>query len=568
VLPGLTHPLLDYATTRSGQAESYAAFAPPAFSPQFPNTQAGEPHALASSHQMPFLDPPFESHDPAYQTSFTPLIPAGSRISPEIASSVKYSGRAGEKFRIDHRSRRDYPLPQTTFSLIFGDISCKATVTATSQHEDFYRYSLTVDIPPLPSSTLETKRTMPLLLDIQDENGIDRELENYGTFEYLSAPAFQSYSQPPAQIESRKRKLGQEATSYVQPLSKRAASQPIQPRYTSSAMSPSMQAPIAGPSQYFDPNVRYALPSGGYDKPSAPQRMYGAPLTHSPSYGYGGSPVLQHHKVRSPSASAQSFYSTVRPSASPRVTRTPRLSSAHVGGSSSIHTQPTLVRTSILQQGSTASVSRGFNPYANYPDGKAQLVLQGDLMAMADNWTPEERDAHRRLVEFSRSQAGSIVTATFKPVTLEDRTPNGACLSCIWWEERDDYFVTSVDTISLLESLIAARFTVEEKNRIRRNLEGLKPITVSKLNHDTESFFRLIMSFPNPKPRNIEKDVKVFYWTQLEEALKKIFGKYVSLIAYCFVPIATLTPAVCELFVNRESPHTSRRKQHGHGACR
>jgi hypothetical protein len=30
--------------------------------------------------------------------------------------------------------------------------------------------------------------------------------------------------------------------------------------------------------------------------------------------------------------------------------------------------------------------------------------------------------------------------------------------------------VTSVDTIYLLESLVAVRFTVEEKNRIRRNL--------------------------------------------------------------------------------------------------
>jgi hypothetical protein len=34
-------------------------------------------------------------------------------------------------------------------------------------------------------------------------------------------------------------------------------------------------------------------------------------------------------------------------------------------------------------------------------------------------------------------------------------------------------YVTSVDTIYLLESLVAVRFTVEEKNRIRRNLEGL-----------------------------------------------------------------------------------------------
>jgi hypothetical protein len=37
------------------------------------------------------------------------------------------------------------------------------------------------------------------------------------------------------------------------------------------------------------------------------------------------------------------------------------------------------------------------------------------------------------------------------------------------------------------------------------------------------------MGFPNPKPRNIEKDVKVFPWKILAHALKKIISKYVSI---------------------------------------
>jgi len=76
--------------------------------------------------------------------------------------------------------------------------------------------------------------------------------------------------------------------------------------------------------------------------------------------------------------------------------------------------------------------------------------------------------------------------------------------------------------------LVGTGFTVEEKNRIRRNLEGFRPITVSKNKPGSEDFFKLIMGFPNPKPRNIEKDVKVFPWDVLGVALKKIIGKYVS----------------------------------------
>ncbi|KAF2435896.1 hypothetical protein EJ08DRAFT_571308, partial [Tothia fuscella] len=157
---------------------------------------------------------------------------------------------------------------------------------------------------------------------------------------------------------------------------------------------------------------------------------------------------------------------------------------------------------------------------------KAKLEIKGDLLTMCDDWTEDELKVKRRLVEFRRSQEGSTISTSFKPVSLEERTPNSPCISCIWWEEKRKCYVTSVDTIQLLESLVAVRFTVEEKNRIRRNLEGFKPMTVSKQKEDCESFFRLIMGFPNPKPRNIEKDVKVFAWADLSNALTKIIGKY------------------------------------------
>lgn len=168
-----------------------------------------------------------------------------------------------------------------------------------------------------------------------------------------------------------------------------------------------------------------------------------------------------------------------------------------------------------------------FNPYGLYPH-KAILKLNGDLDQMAENWSLEEWEMQRRLVLFTRQQHGSTIHADFKPIAPEDRPQNSICISCIWWEAKKECFVTSVDTIFLLESLVAVRFTVEEKNRIRRNLEGFRPLTVSKAKQDSEDFFKVIMGFPNPKPRNIEKDVKVFPWKILAHALKKIIGKYVS----------------------------------------
>jgi hypothetical protein len=50
------------------------------------------------------------------------------------------------------------------------------------------------------------------------------------------------------------------------------------------------------------------------------------------------------------------------------------------------------------------------------------------------------------------------------------------------------------------------------------------------------------MGFPAPKPRNIEKDVKVFPWKILSHALKKIIGKYVSALQ-CYSAIRSTNHA-------------------------
>ncbi|KAJ2963485.1 hypothetical protein NQZ79_g1568 [Umbelopsis isabellina] len=194
-------------------------------------------------------------------------------------------------------------------------------------------------------------------------------------------------------------------------------------------------------------------------------------------------------------------------------------------GSIPMPTQPSTSSETSAQPGPDQGGE--FNPYAQLLN-KANLIIDGDLDTMTQNWTEEEWNNRRRLVQFWRRQENNEITCTFAPVTQADRQPNSIVVSCIYWEDHKECFITSVDTIFLLESLIGVRFTVEEKNRIRRNLEGFRPLTVSKLKPDSAEFFKLVMSFPNPKPRNIEKDVKAFHWTTLPLALKKIIGKYTA----------------------------------------
>ena len=158
------------------------------------------------------------------------------------------------------------------------------------------------------------------------------------------------------------------------------------------------------------------------------------------------------------------------------------------------------------------------------------LDLVTPLPPICIGWSPAELSAGRRLVRFLKVQDGRRLIVSCEPITQEEYCESDSVISCIYREELDTCFVTSVDVIYLLERLTNGEFPVEEKNRIRRNLEGLRPTTVSKHKAGFGDFFQRIMDFPDPKPRNIEKDLKVFEWNLLGQALEKILSKYVRYV--------------------------------------
>ncbi|KAL4262294.1 hypothetical protein AB1N83_007387 [Pleurotus pulmonarius] len=159
-------------------------------------------------------------------------------------------------------------------------------------------------------------------------------------------------------------------------------------------------------------------------------------------------------------------------------------------------------------------------------DSTPVLRLLTPLESMCSDWTDEELTQGRRLVKFYKLQQGRDLLVSCEPLSQEDYHESDTVISCIHRKESQEFFATSVDIIYLLEQLTNDEFPVEEKNRIRRNLEGLRPVTVSKHKHGFERFFQTIMKFPEPRPRNIEKDLKVFSWHLLGQALAKILSKY------------------------------------------
>ncbi len=433
------------------------------------------------------------------------------RPIPQITSYSQLQGLQGSTVSIYVQSAHELRAPpMITFSLLFASKRAECVLQLiTDATVSPKQYAISAEVPPFTSTGWHAF-DVPLRMTMESSNPhISSLVVEVGAFSYTG--------QVHPQDSSRKRRLSLESEEAVQrPVKKPSARQMQNGRpsengaYNTSPYLPFTSTPTAG-SQAQDGNVRETSP-----------RMTG----HKYSASVASATSVKAQSPHTPPSWSPSFTPVNQANAAPRPSTTPDQGSnvdAPAGKT------PALIRTSTIQQPSApmnpVAASHSFNPYAMYPS-KAALKLNGDLDSMAEGWSLEEWDAKRRLVQFTRRQSGSTILTDFKAVAPEDRQPNSICISCIWWEEKKDCFVTSVDTIFLLESLVAVRFTVEEKNRIRRNLEGFRPSTVSKSKADSEEFFKVVMGFPSPKPRNIEKDVKVFPWKILAHALKKIIGKY------------------------------------------
>lgn len=503
----------DYASSKQGNGVSYQRDALPSYTSQYTaNPHTHLPHTLAvssTSAAAASVEVPhgfslssgstLSARDAFYRAQEAAFIAATSlQQAPEVTFYSPSKGLAGGKLFVYARTEVDFITAgrQYSFAIMFGARKCDARLIRIDRQDEHFQYAISAEIPPF-STTGWLDSQVPLYLTIHDDDpGQPLAAVEVGEFTYADLANISGKETIP-EPATKKRKFSSCSADYM----------------------------------YSPPRKILTLAGRETSRQIA---------INSYNIGRGVSPFQSHHSTGHDSAPLSDVDSPLTPvfNGYPLVINPPQSSviATSDGPSALSHRQalqsptdiaanPLLVRTSTLGEG--LETSHTISPYALFP-AKAALMIDGELESMGDGWLADEWNAGRRLVEFRREQSGCSIATTFRAVLAGEWDPNSICVSCIWWEERNECFVTSVDTIYLLESLVSARFSVEEKNRIRRNLEGFRPLTISKSKADSESFFKLIMGFPNPKPRNIEKDVKVFPWRILAHALKKIIGKYVS----------------------------------------
>jgi len=179
------------------------------------------------------------------------------------------------------------------------------------------------------------------------------------------------------------------------------------------------------------------------------------------------------------------------------------------------------------------------SPTHQEPEGSPlNLEFTSALQTLCENWTEEELEIGRRLAKFTTVREGNNFVLSCAAIRQEAYDPEDVVISCIRHKGTNEYYVTSVDILYLFENVADEALGTSEKTRLRRNIQSFLPTRVEKADREYGELYTQIMKFPPPKPRTIEKKIKVFKWVLLEDILSKIASKYVSPDAFIRVPAA------------------------------
>jgi len=162
-------------------------------------------------------------------------------------------------------------------------------------------------------------------------------------------------------------------------------------------------------------------------------------------------------------------------------------------------------------------------------------------MPALDTWSNLETSRKRRLVAFTCHTDNAKFTAHFtaQPIAhLNLASAAAKVVSCIYVPPEasqmpNTCIITSFDFINLISWMLRKPvwFTVDERNRVRRNLEIFNPQTLHKEGaYDVWDLFKQVTGYQHPKPWNIQKDFKVFDWSLIEAMMKEISKKYTVVV--------------------------------------
>ncbi|WVO20809.1 uncharacterized protein IAS62_002109 [Cryptococcus decagattii] len=215
--------------------------------------------------------------------------------------------------------------------------------------------------------------------------------------------------------------------------------------------------------------------------PAIQRRTASGPVSISELQSYSSPQYLMHSRPPAVRHVSESYVPSIHKTyAHSSQTFHSSIPLSKISNTTSFRSQPNLMRSSHVIGGVPAQST----PTTQISTGhKAALSITGDLSTVGKGWTTEEWHTRRRLVQFWRRQEGTTIHTQFRVISQSEwsSSQSSIVISCVFWEEKNSCYITSVDIIYLLEALRAS---------------------------------------------DLLRSTKVYAWDCLEAALQKIIGKY------------------------------------------
>jgi hypothetical protein len=159
-------------------------------------------------------------------------------------------------------------------------------------------------------------------------------------------------------------------------------------------------------------------------------------------------------------------------------------------------------------------------------------------------WNPLELATRRRHVEIQKKpRQGNITTCTFDACIYDKRRiyPDTTIVSCIYWFEKNEFYITSTDCIRIFEVLSTTILTSNDKKTVRHFLNVSPHITLTQHDPTTVDFFKMIRSFKKPMAYKKGQKIKVFPWKNLDYIVLSGFDRLQGTMVFYMLSSITLT---------------------------